>query len=226
MLPLPLIIVPIASTTMGNFAALSMFYSVLLTTFIFSVLTFSISFFLHRRKQMREELGLPFYSNKKTPHLIMVIGIFVVIVSFVAIVSLIIISERNAETYRQNAEMRRLRVIEYTTYTHIAEFYLTEEVLQKEFTAGSNDTLERIRIDSLERMRSTLIRGNSVTITSQFSQHNFETLFDKTLPEIDFMEYFYLVLVSQRYEFHPGRGWVTVSTPDDRVTVHQVNIVP
>jgi len=57
-LPMPVVIIPLIFITgMGNFAGLTMFYSVLWTTGIFSVLTFAILFFMNKRKYAREDVS-------------------------------------------------------------------------------------------------------------------------------------------------------------------------
>lgn len=217
-LPLPILILPIISLTgMGNFFALSLFNAALLTAFIFTAVTAVLSALLNirkqakklqtstsrlsnREKQSQELQESTFYTNKKTPHLIMATGAVIIVI-------MVALAFFGLSVYTTSMHNHQQRILRYTEYTRILEFYMCDDAVAQERANSFRPTALRARISDNDR------------------KIYFETAFYMKLPSINFDEYFFLVLVGEQYAFPENRAWATVRVDPDKITVYQVNIV-
>ena len=203
--PLPFIFIPLVMVSgAGNVTSLMVFYEVIIYTALFLVLTVVFSFILHFKNVARRPL--PCYSNEKTPKRIMLIGCAVFSVFAISII-----------VFNVSSYMRDERISKYTEYNQVMAVEMTDGFTRKQLSYFN------VQHDSL--IWDMSLRNSTKRITNAAAQHDFETNIGVTLPEIDFKNYYYLVLVGRQKTEDVSVGWVTEWIDINTIIVYQVNIV-
>jgi len=205
--PLPFILIPlIVSSKAGNVPLVMAFNEVIYFSVLFFLLTIIVSVILQKRKKKRQ--GLPIYQSDKTPKYIVLIGCIVFSVLTAIFIYGII-----------SFEMRQQRNTLYTTYTEV----LTLD-MEGEWTSVHTDFLGTLPPESriFEISLSNTIRHIENTKTQQ----DFESAFNVTLPELNFKDYYYIVLVGHKAPPNLENGWRPERLENvNQLIVYRVNIV-
>jgi len=205
--PLPFIFLPVIMLSgAGNWPTLYAIREVAFFSGIFFFLTIIISVVLHIRKKKRQ--GLSCYQSEKTPKRIVLTGCLVFITLTAIYLSYII-----------GIEMHQQRIQLHTTYTEVIAIDMEDE-----WTNVHTDFLGTLPPDA--SIFDISLRSVSKRIENSKTQHDFESAFNVTLAEIDFKEYYYLVLVGQKAPPNLEHGWRTERLENVNVVmVYRVNIV-